>query len=392
MCNDAYGTPRFMAPETLRPMNKEYSTASDIWQCGCVLYYMLCADAPFNTPAEIKRGVYNTSHVTAPLSPEAIDLLAGLLAVKPADRLSMEAILSHSWLGGAAPDIAFSKDYNLRVKTLNIRRKLQVLFEPRARSRSRSGSWSSDSGRPHSDSAELGAGAGAGAGAVQTPARTSSGEGAPPPKLGSPLAESPPSDRGGVEGYKGSYFAGASGLFGGFIDNVSRVCGWTGIDIDAEARYYFTLFDTDSDGWVSRDDLQKGVGLLISESNHRHLQCTPPAEGTGTTTTTTTPPATTPPATTNTNSNSSGTSCISSSSINSNSSSNSSSAYNSHAAHRTRLGPNVVTNINEMFDVMDMDRSHRIDFNKFRAFYSQVLMPSTTKGRSWRTKRGPSGV
>lgn len=38
LSNEAFGTARFMAPETLRPLNKEYSKASDIWQCGCVLY------------------------------------------------------------------------------------------------------------------------------------------------------------------------------------------------------------------------------------------------------------------------------------------------------------------------------------------------------------------
>jgi serine/threonine protein kinase len=36
--NDPFGTPRFMAPESLGRFNREYSTASDIWQSGCVLF------------------------------------------------------------------------------------------------------------------------------------------------------------------------------------------------------------------------------------------------------------------------------------------------------------------------------------------------------------------
>lgn len=36
--NDPFGTPRFMAPESLGRFNREYSRASDIWQAGCVLF------------------------------------------------------------------------------------------------------------------------------------------------------------------------------------------------------------------------------------------------------------------------------------------------------------------------------------------------------------------
>ena len=352
LCNEPYGTPRFMAPETLRPCNKEYSTASDIWQCGCVLYYMLCADAPFNTPSEIKVGAFKTHHTTIPLSAEAKDLLEGLLAVNPADRLSMESILNHPWLGGTAPDIEFSEDYNLRVKKLNIRRKLQDIFEPRRRS----SSVSSDPCRSRGGSADLTHSG------IPTPFKNTSdsstdskGTGVISPLPGfvstTPLTGSP-------SGISGSYFAGASGLLGGFVDNISRVCGWTGIDIDAEARYYFTLFDTNNDGWLSREDLHIGITLLITETTAKHLHCFPPplAEGMCTIPTSTdTVPVPVP--------------------------------ISAGSTAKVRLGPNVVTNIDEMFDVIDLDHTEHIDFNKFRTFYAQVLLPSSNnRTPRWRRK------
>lgn len=329
VCNEAYGTLRFMAPETLRPLNKEYSIASDIWQCGCVLYYMLCADAPFHTPAEIKAGVFETDNTPVPLSAEAKDLLAGMLAVNPASRLSMEAILTHPWLGGGASDAEFSEDYSLRVKNLHICRKLQDIFQPR--SRSRTGSLSSNLPRSRSASYET-----LNSASITTTSDTNSGI----------LLDSVSSKMGlvgnniGSESRKGGYVAGASDLIGGFVDNLSRVCGWTGIDIDAEARYYFNRIDSDKDGWINQEDLQAGVKLLIVESNSHHLQCYPSADRNG-------------------------------------------GANDYTGSVNVRLGPNVLTNIEEIFNVIDYDHIHRADFNKFRAFYAQVFMPSSKSSR-WR--------
>mmetsp|Transcript_18710 Transcript_18710/g.31346 ORF Transcript_18710/g.31346 Transcript_18710/m.31346 type:complete len:281 (+) Transcript_18710:377-1219(+) len=132
--NDGYGTLRFIAPESLGPMNREYSFASDIWQCGCTLYYMLCAEAPFKTRQDIKSGEYNTESGSHPrLSALAKDLLSKMLVLHPDERCSMEEILAHPWLSGQASesDISFQdRDYARRVKTISIHNKLRILFEP----------------------------------------------------------------------------------------------------------------------------------------------------------------------------------------------------------------------------------------------------------------------
>lgn len=265
---------------------------------------------------------------SVPLSEDAKNLLAGMLALNPADRLPIEAILCHPWLGGTAPDTAFTEDYILRVKTLNIRRKLQVIFEPRCRS----GSIASEASRSRNSSTD-----------VSSTGQIKDIGGIPESNLAqqslpssSPMVDLP-ADRGTMATSMGGYFSEARGLFGGLVDNFSRVCGWTGINIDAEARFYFTLFDTDNDGWISRSDLQTGIAQLISESDNNHLKLVPLAA----------------------------TPCTDSGSC------------TGHAP--VRMGPNVVTNIDEMFDVIDVDHTHRIDFDKFRAFYSLVLMPSDTK-------------
>jgi serine/threonine protein kinase len=64
------------------------------------------------------------------LSPEARDLLAGMLRVDPRARLSLEAVLAHPWLSGAASDEHLGDDYTHRVKALAIRRKLKSIFVP----------------------------------------------------------------------------------------------------------------------------------------------------------------------------------------------------------------------------------------------------------------------
>lgn len=126
--NDAHGTPMFMAPETLGPYNREYSTMSDVWQCGCVLYHMLCADQPFQSRADIKAGKYCIERPQ--LSPAARDLITRILQVEPRKRLTVAQILAHPWLQGDASEEALPSDYAKRMSKLIIRKKLRHLLRP----------------------------------------------------------------------------------------------------------------------------------------------------------------------------------------------------------------------------------------------------------------------
>lgn len=136
------------------------------------------------------------------LSPEAKDLIARMLTVKPAERITMEQILTHPWLSGGASENHLGCAHAQRVKTLNIRRKLQKVFKIRH---------------------------------VTSPA-------VPPP---------PPA------------LADGDALHA-LVDE-DDVTSWTDTDIEAEARYYFNVIDNDGDGIVTKEDLRVGVARLIND-------------------------------------------------------------------------------------------------------------------------------
>eukprot|EP00741_Cyanophora_paradoxa_P008532 tig00001339_g8257.t1 len=77
----------------------------DIWSAGVVLYTMLHGQPPFFTEnvvellEAIKAGRYE--HLQ-PVSPEARELIAGMLQVDPERRVSTEQIRKHAWLAGPA--------------------------------------------------------------------------------------------------------------------------------------------------------------------------------------------------------------------------------------------------------------------------------------------------
>ncbi|KNC51281.1 CAMK protein kinase [Thecamonas trahens ATCC 50062] len=109
------GTPAFLAPELVQSHLDEHGGAAydhriDIWAAGCVLYAMLCGFAPFTPQVgdpdamldAIRSGklAFPSPHWDA-ISPEARDLVAGLLRVDPAARLTASQALAHPWLSGA---------------------------------------------------------------------------------------------------------------------------------------------------------------------------------------------------------------------------------------------------------------------------------------------------
>lgn len=106
----SYGTPCYMAPEIIKGANYSGSHV-DVWSLGVALATMLTGSLPFQGAGDtelkkhILRGTFPCpEHVTA----EARDLLARMLALNPAERISMEAIKQHPWLRGAADAAARS--------------------------------------------------------------------------------------------------------------------------------------------------------------------------------------------------------------------------------------------------------------------------------------------
>ena len=89
---DQCGTPAYLAPEIAADTGYEgYSV--DVWSMGVLLYAMLCGTVPFKAPTMkelhklILRGKYSVpNHV----SPEARNLMAGMINLVPANRLTIK--------------------------------------------------------------------------------------------------------------------------------------------------------------------------------------------------------------------------------------------------------------------------------------------------------------
>ncbi len=107
------GTPTYIAPEILRGKGYEgYSV--DIWSAGVVLYAMLSGTVPFkgNNLRELHQLILNGQYKPiVDISKEANNLLKKILEIEPKKRISINDILSHSWLNDV--DIENSQKYNL---------------------------------------------------------------------------------------------------------------------------------------------------------------------------------------------------------------------------------------------------------------------------------------
>jgi serine/threonine protein kinase len=97
------GTMGYAAPELCK--QQKYTTGVDMWALGCLLYTMLGGfppffDEDFQTMArKVLRGEYTfASPNWDPISQEAKDLISGLLAVRPEERLNIKEFLAHPWI------------------------------------------------------------------------------------------------------------------------------------------------------------------------------------------------------------------------------------------------------------------------------------------------------
>lgn len=91
------GSPHYASPEIV--MGKSYHGGpSDVWSCGIILFALLTGHLPFNDDnikkllLKVQSGKYQ---IPQNLSAEARDLIARILVVNPARRLTTEEILAH---------------------------------------------------------------------------------------------------------------------------------------------------------------------------------------------------------------------------------------------------------------------------------------------------------
>lgn len=100
MAETLCGSPLYMAPEIIE-MNR-YSTSSDLWSVGMIVYEMLHGFTPFEdaiNPMDLlrkikKRRIDYNKYLTF----NCIELLKGLLTIEPEFRLDWKRFFYHDWL------------------------------------------------------------------------------------------------------------------------------------------------------------------------------------------------------------------------------------------------------------------------------------------------------
>lgn len=96
------GTPNYMSPEIYR--GRKYGCESDMWSIGVVVYILLAGYCPFYDPDQrklqhkIKHGKYHFHERWDSISPEAIELIKGLICVDQNKRLTAAQALQHPWI------------------------------------------------------------------------------------------------------------------------------------------------------------------------------------------------------------------------------------------------------------------------------------------------------
>jgi serine/threonine protein kinase len=117
------GTPGFLAPELLAQfglfddsdfdMSEEYTVAVDIWSLGEIVFRALTGTQAF---PKSSLGAYIKGTSSFPVdvlhahgvSGEGCDILKGLMAPIPKDRLTADEALRHKWIGPQTPSSARS--------------------------------------------------------------------------------------------------------------------------------------------------------------------------------------------------------------------------------------------------------------------------------------------
>ncbi|XP_034945472.1 ovarian-specific serine/threonine-protein kinase Lok-like [Chelonus insularis] len=100
------GTPMYVAPEILKTGGRgAYTSQVDIWSLGVILYVTLSGCVPFITHNkkmelhdQIINGHYRFNSQFSTVSPEAINLIEGMMTVDPCRRKTIREVLVDQWL------------------------------------------------------------------------------------------------------------------------------------------------------------------------------------------------------------------------------------------------------------------------------------------------------
>ncbi|XP_024545364.1 calcium/calmodulin-dependent protein kinase type 1G [Selaginella moellendorffii] len=94
------GTGKYMAPEVTSCKGDArsqsfYTAAIDVWALGVIAYELLRGYKQSREIELLRAGEFPDG---CPLSDEAEDLICGMLAVEPSERLTLDGVLEHPWI------------------------------------------------------------------------------------------------------------------------------------------------------------------------------------------------------------------------------------------------------------------------------------------------------
>lgn len=93
------GTPGYMAPEVLN--KSDYTSSVDIWSVGCISFFMLTGNPPFEKPSNLDelRAILSTDvDIPRTLGEDAQDFIKHCLKRDPSQRFSVQACKQHPWI------------------------------------------------------------------------------------------------------------------------------------------------------------------------------------------------------------------------------------------------------------------------------------------------------
>eukprot|EP01066_Platyproteum_vivax_P020787 Platyproteum_vivax@DN8721_c0_g1_i1.p1 len=104
-CQTFCGTPHYFAPEVINTHWSKvsgYGKSVDLWSAGVILYIMLSGVPPFaeeGLAEQITAGEYSLEGPEwTCISPNAMELVKGLMEVNPLKRLTVQEALDHCWV------------------------------------------------------------------------------------------------------------------------------------------------------------------------------------------------------------------------------------------------------------------------------------------------------
>lgn len=98
------GSPNYSAPELLAAKLQYAGEPADVWACGVVLFAFLTGGFPFDDDRpqallrRIQKGKYR---IPSFVGADAQDLIARMLTVDPAERITVAAAMAHPWMVAA---------------------------------------------------------------------------------------------------------------------------------------------------------------------------------------------------------------------------------------------------------------------------------------------------